>query len=416
MRGKLNIYPELIFPPMLSLVSILLIITTFTGLDPASNTTIGITNIFTATSSAALAIWIWRDPTALLPRYLLMGVLFTVCYIGTRWSAMPGAEMITLTLPTIVGMVMIKRIRQVLFLHGIYMTFMFLSFHYRTTLFGIIAFQILLYIAVWMIQHHAVYQSKLIQEEETKRRLAEAQLEQEQRVKNFIMFLKHELRNLATSLSGLVLILKREVRGEATGVAQADVLDAIAENTEQMETLTQQFILLVSKRQLPHVDKSVDVEPLVSQCMTEAHALVLRHQLNITIKSEITPCRLRANPTALALALRTAMRNALDALQERAFGAAVASTITIRGYHQDAHYIFAISDDGPGFPEDYLLRVQAAQSEQTPFSLIGMTNKPAGAGIGLPVMLQVAAQHCGFLHVQNCTPSGALVQIGIPLA
>jgi nitrogen fixation/metabolism regulation signal transduction histidine kinase len=64
----------------------------------------------------------------------------------------------------------------------------------------------------------------------------------------------------------------------------------------------------------------------------------------------------------------------------------------------------AVSDNGPGFPEEMMTRIFE------PY----VTTKPRGTGLGLAVVKKIVDEHHGSIAIENRAERGACVSVLLP--
>lgn len=94
------------------------------------------------------------------------------------------------------------------------------------------------------------------------------------------------------------------------------------------------------------------------------------------------------------------VRNALDAMRERATG----DTITVTSAAAEGHVEIRVADCGPG------LSTEAAERVFEPF----FTTKPEGIGLGLSICKSILRAHGGDLTVGSTVAGGAEFQVRLP--
>jgi nitrogen fixation/metabolism regulation signal transduction histidine kinase len=107
------------------------------------------------------------------------------------------------------------------------------------------------------------------------------------------------------------------------------------------------------------------------------------------------------DPTQLRQVIHNLLRNAEDALEERA-DAAICITTSADG--ERARLL--IADNGPGFPVELLPRIFE------PY----VTTKDRGTGLGLPIVQKIIDEHRGSIEISNAPEGGARIDIRLPLA
>lgn len=90
------------------------------------------------------------------------------------------------------------------------------------------------------------------------------------------------------------------------------------------------------------------------------------------------------------------VRNSLEAMEQR-------GTVTIRTYLDHEHLMMAVTDNGPGMPQEIFDKLG------TPF----VTTKDNGTGLGLPVCYRIAERHGARIEVST-GPAGTQVAVEFP--
>ena len=97
------------------------------------------------------------------------------------------------------------------------------------------------------------------------------------------------------------------------------------------------------------------------------------------------------------------IQNAQDALEQ---GKNVKKpTIEVRTEMQGDQVKIAVSDNGPGFPEEMMTRIFE------PY----VTTKPRGTGLGLAVVKKIVDEHHGSIAIENRPQHGACVSVLLPV-
>ncbi len=220
----------------------------------------------------------------------------------------------------------------------------------------------------------------------------EAALESERR---FVADASHELRTpLATLRTELELALRHpRTAGElrraiASAVEEADRLGTIA-----ADLLT---IAQADERALVRVD--LPVGELVADAARPVRAKAAALGRTLTVEAE-DALIVRADPTQL----RQALHNMLDNALLHGAGAVRLDVVRVGDAAE-----FHVTDEGSGFPSDFLPRAFGRFSRTDP------TGHSAGAGLGLSIVAAIARRHGGAAHAVNRPEGGADVSISLP--
>jgi two-component system, OmpR family, sensor kinase len=221
----------------------------------------------------------------------------------------------------------------------------------------------------------------------------EAALESERR---FVADASHELRTpLATLRTELELALRHprtsdELRQAiASAVEEADRLDTIA-----ADLLT---IAQADERALPRSDLRVRELAADAACPLQAKAATLGRTLTVEADDALV---VRADPTQL----RQALHNMLDNALLHGAGAVRLDVVRVGDAAE-----FHVTDEGPGFPSEFLPRVFGRFSRADPTGA-----GAGGAGLGLSIVAAIARRHGGTARAVNRPRGGADVSISLP--
>lgn len=194
----------------------------------------------------------------------------------------------------------------------------------------------------------------------------------------------HELR---TPLAAIKVLAQNQARGVIRGQQQIEQYGAtIAHEVDRLHLFVERVLQFTGGRtnQGTVTDEPVDFERVITQAL---HPLDTRVATSgVTVQSTVAPAarRARGDETALVLAVRNLVQNALD----HAVGA---RTIGIDVQKHRRHVVLTVTDDGGG----------VADADRStlfePFVRGSATDQPRvhGHGIGLAIVRDVARAHGG---------------------
>jgi two-component system, NtrC family, nitrogen regulation sensor histidine kinase NtrY len=231
---------------------------------------------------------------------------------------------------------------------------------------------------------------------------------------DLVRILAHEMMNSLTPIASLAESVRplldeaaaaahkdtRQLSGERQPTRAADIasaIDAIARRSAGLMRFVERYRQIAD---LPRPAlRAVRLDDLAGRVQQLMSAMV--ESRGIAYTSSVEPANLSAlaDPDMLEQALINLLRNAVDALGERANG-----HIEVRCRLQDSTVAISVADNGPG--------VDASTRDRifVPF----FTTKPGGSGIGLSLARQIAHAHGGRLEVAHNTPSGAVFTLILP--
>ena len=219
----------------------------------------------------------------------------------------------------------------------------------------------------------------------------EAALESERR---FVADASHELRTpLAMLRTELELALRHprtadELRQAITSaVEEADRLGAIAAD---LLTIAQ------SAERAPARADLLDVREIAAAAAHPLQAAALGRTLTVEADDALI---VRADP----MQLRQALQNMLDNALQHGGGAVRLNVVRVGDAAE-----FHVTDEGPGFPSEFLPRAFGRFSRADP------TGQQGGAGLGLSIVAAIARRHGGTARAVNRPGGGADVSISLP--
>jgi two-component system, OmpR family, phosphate regulon sensor histidine kinase PhoR len=221
--------------------------------------------------------------------------------------------------------------------------------------------------------------------------------------RDFVANVSHELRTPLTAIRGYVEALSE---GDGEPDENRRFLEIIGRNTARMERLVRDLLRLArldarqEKLELADCQTRGLIETIVSDL---APNIAERHQqVDITIGGGAET--IRADPASLQDALRNLIANAIT------YGPPD-TRITIEATRQDRRVAIAVSDEGPGIPEEDLSRVfeRFYRVEKS------RARDPGGTGLGLAIAKHLVELHGGQLRAENRPAGGARFTVSLPV-
>ena len=216
------------------------------------------------------------------------------------------------------------------------------------------------------------------------------------RERAFVADASHELR---TPLAILRTELELALRGKRTSDELSDALRSAAEEVDRLSRLSEDLLVLAraDEGRLPVRAAVQPVEPLIRDVATAFSAQARREGREI-----------RVEPTdGLQAAVdNVRIRQALGNLVDNALRHG-AGDVRLYAHAADGSVELHVSDEGPGFPEDFL--PQAFER----FTRADHARTRGGSGLGLAIVDMIARAHGGSVHARN-TDVGSDVWLAMP--
>lgn len=217
--------------------------------------------------------------------------------------------------------------------------------------------------------------------------------------RRFVDDASHELR---TPLGILSTELELALRKARTAEQLEGALRSAAEESDRLNSLAEDLLVLArsDRGRLPVRRKDTDIPKLVNEIKASFQAV--EESTGVTIDIEGSATRAGIDP----IRIRQAVSNLVDnSMRYSPRG----SRITIKASNDSGALRIEISDEGPGFPEEFLPRAFDAFTR----SDAGRTRREGGAGLGLAIVSAIAEAHGGSATAEN-RESGASVTLVLP--
>jgi two-component system, OmpR family, phosphate regulon sensor histidine kinase PhoR len=222
--------------------------------------------------------------------------------------------------------------------------------------------------------------------------------------RDFVANVSHELRTPLTAIRGYVEALSD---GGATPEDNRRFLDVIARHARRMERLVGDLLRLarLDAGQETLELAACDTHTLAAGVVADLSGAADERGQRVELSVAPGAGKVRADPAKLHDALRNLVANAIAYAPER-------STIRVEAAPVDGRVALAVSDEGPGIPEDDLTRV---------FERFYRVDKsrardPGGTGLGLAIVKHLVELHGGSVRVENRAEGGARFTITLPAA
>lgn len=216
--------------------------------------------------------------------------------------------------------------------------------------------------------------------------------------RGFVADASHELRMPLT-------VLKAELEVALLQESAGPVREALAsalEEADRVIALAEDLLVLAGadRARLPLELRAVAIGELLEQVGARYSRATARAHRHLVVDADGGGV-VRADPDRLARALANMIDNALR------YGR---GTITLAARAGDGQVEVHVSDEGPGFPPEFL----AVAFER--FSRADRARGRGGAGLGLAIVDGIARAHGGDAHAANLADGGADVWLVLPAA
>jgi len=226
----------------------------------------------------------------------------------------------------------------------------------------------------------------------TDRRRAEVALkEASEKIKLFAYSVAHDLKSPTVGIYGLTKRLHQNYKGILDEKGQS-YCEQILKASEQIVALVDQINVFISTRELPLKIERIPLKEIL-QTMREEFCEHLQIRKIGWSEPENSP-DIKADKQRMLRLLRNLVDNALK------YGGDALSEIKIGYEASEAFHILSVTDDGVG------LRREDSERLFNPFERKGNSPGIDGAGLGLAIVRETAAQHKGEVWTEPGEKSG----------
>ncbi len=222
----------------------------------------------------------------------------------------------------------------------------------------------------------------------------------EQMRKDFVANVSHELRTPLTVLKGYVETLQ-EIETPNTQILKHS-LQQMQEQTERMQYLVDDLLLLSNLETQPRKSDCVDIPMLLGKICKENEAFNTRPE-RIDLKLDTT-AHLFGDEQELRSAFSNLLSNALKYSPHN-------STVQMRWHQSGQELIFTVTDQGEGIIEPEIPRI----TERFYRIDVNRQEKIPGTGLGLAIVKHVLIRHDARLSVVSQLQKGSTFSCYFPL-
>lgn len=250
---------------------------------------------------------------------------------------------------------------------------------------------------------HDITEMRLMEAESRRLRLQLAHMDRVSSIGALTAAIAHEINQpLSAILGNAQAGLRFLSAGTAAPADLRDILDDIAADGKRAGEVIRRIRQLVRQEgpRRERFELNGVVREVIGLIQTE---LVLR---NVSLQVELAEDlpALAGDPVQVQQVVLNLLKNALDAVQDRATPQRIVRIATLREGSTMLQVL--VGDNGPGIPPDQMDRIF------TPF----FTTKTTGMGLGLPISRTIIEAHGGALWADNLPCGGALFAIRLPAA
>ena len=221
--------------------------------------------------------------------------------------------------------------------------------------------------------------------------------------RDFVANVSHELRTPLTAIRGYIEALSD---GDATGDEQRRFLEIIGRHTQRMERLVKDLLRLarLDAGQETLDQSSCDTRGLIEAVVSDLSSAIEARRQRVQVAVSTGAESVRVDPAKMHDALRNLIANAITYAPER-------TVIVIDAARLGPRVEIAVSDSGPGIPDEDLKRVfeRFYRVEKS------RARDPGGTGLGLAIVKHLVELHGGSVRAENRAEGGARFVVAVPV-
>jgi two-component system, OmpR family, sensor kinase len=232
----------------------------------------------------------------------------------------------------------------------------------------------------------------------------------EERMRRFVADASHELRTPLASIRGFAELYRQ---GAVSGGDDLDrVMGRIEDEAARMGLLVDDLLLLARlDQQRPLEQKPVDLLPLATDAVHDAHVVAPDHGVRLLVAPDSTPLVVSGDETRLRQVVTNLVTNALVHTPK-------GTRVDVSLGAVDGEVRLEVRDNGPGLAPPDAARVfeRFYRADPSRARTTTPTRGGSGSGLGLSIVSALVAAHGGRVEVTSAPGEGATFQVFLPLA
>ena len=220
----------------------------------------------------------------------------------------------------------------------------------------------------------------------------------------FISTVSHELRTPLTSIKGSLGLVRSGVTGELPEKLRS-MVDIAYNNSDRLVRLINDILDIekIEAGKMHYHMEVLDLMPLVEQAIEENKGFGDQHGVTLAINDTVPDAKIEGDRDRLMQVLTNFLSNAAKFSPE-------GERVEMSASRQDGGYRVAVTDHGPGIPENFRDKIfgkftQADSSD---------TRGKGGTGLGLSISKAIVEEHGGTIGFDTETDKGTTFFFDLP--
>ncbi len=203
----------------------------------------------------------------------------------------------------------------------------------------------------------------------------------------------HEIRNPLSSIKGFATYFRERY---AHVPEDCNISTILIQEVDRLNRVVSQ--LLEFSRPVRIFRRKVSIADVIQSTLKLMERQAGAHNIEMHLQMDEGLPEVSIDPDQISQVLLNLLLNAVEAMPE-------GGVIDIHASQDQDRLVIQISDTGPGIAETDLSRIF------DPY----FTTKPAGTGLGLPIVHNIIEAHGGDIRIESHTRGGAVVTIRLPI-
>ncbi|MEE8303543.1 MAG: two-component system sensor histidine kinase CreC, partial [Candidatus Tectomicrobia bacterium] len=225
-------------------------------------------------------------------------------------------------------------------------------------------------------------------------------LEGKQYVETYVQILTHEIKSPIAAIQGATELLKEDI----PPIQRERFLDNILRETQRMQTVVDQLLLLSSLENRKAIQEvgDVDLAGMVQEVRLGLDTLLTAKQITFEHHTDNLPT-FQGEPFLVRQAVANLLQNAVDFTP---VGGAIVATVR----QAEASIELEVQDNGPGIPAYAQHRIF-----ERFYSLPRPDTGRKSSGLGLSLVQEIVLLHGGTVQLRNAAHGGTIAWIRFPM-
>jgi NtrC-family two-component system sensor histidine kinase KinB len=220
---------------------------------------------------------------------------------------------------------------------------------------------------------------------------------------NLVSTVSHELRTPLTSIR-MAMNLLHDPKFGSLGPKQSALLEAARQDSDRLYRIIENLLNIsrIESGRAQFQFRQISPAEIIANSVDPMRPAFAEKRLKLQVNIAPALPNVLADPATIGSALTNLLSNALKFTPP-------GGEVTINAQIEDNLICFAVSDTGPGIPDQYASRIFEK------FFRVPSKDGPSGAGLGLAIAKDIAEAHGGSIELSRDKKPGSEFRLTLPL-